>query len=1313
MTAQIPAAAATDVPNEARPALSDGLAILIVGMHRSGTSALAGMMMRLGIDVPGDLIPPAFDNPKGFFENRRFVEFDDRLLGELGFLYDDAVRIPDAAFAAATEAGAVERLRRLAALELGAAPRVLVKDPRICRLMPIWIPALEATGRKVATLHPLRHPMEVAQSLQKRNEFPLEQGLLLWLSHVLAAERDSRGRPRSFLMFDAVVRDWRAAAARIAADLAIAWPRSFEDAGADIDDFLSGDMRHHTAPERIDAPHGSLEWLVGETWDALAALIEAPESPDAMARLDAVSSTLGAAEGLFRGFVQNTNRLLGARYDRINSLEQHAAHMDHVVESRASEAAHQLEVERAETDRWRTHAGFLTEERDALEAMGQQLREERDQLHAAWQATQQSLQAVLVSFSWRAGAPLRRMAERVSPTARARIRSSLRPALRLVRGMASPRRAALPAMEGRVVTAEASASGAVDRPVRTYSEDDLRTAEAILRSPYFDAAYYAREAGISLIGFDAAVHYVTVGEAARRRPSPRFDPRFYALRYPDLAEAVPNLLAHFVLHGAAEGRAGSSAAAAMDYPEGRFDPARRTVLVIAHEASRTGAPILAWNIADRLHRTHNVVTLLMAGGEFEETFARASDVALGPVGRPACFDPFEAEAVVEEITRRYRIDFAIANSVETRHYAVALERAGVPVIALVHEFSTYYRPPGMLHDLYETASRLVFPARVVHEVSRLEYEAVRKRSCDIVPQGPSEVPKVASAKAKNAVNDPKLPGILRPPGFEDAFLVLGMGTVQQRKGVDLFVAAALAARNSAPERKFRFLWIGHGYKPAEDLNFSVYVQAQIELSGLEDCLDIIDNVADLEPVYERMDALLLPSRLDPLPNVSIDAALRGVPVVCFDGATGMSDILVEGEAARSLVVPHLDTHLAGVEIARLATDRAHYDAVSADLAAIARRTFDMNVYVGKLADLGEAAIAGSQGETRDRKAIAASPDLFDRDFYTGEVHPKLDRDEAIAHYVAASARRARGAAPDSYAYPRRPLPGFNPLRFEAEHPGLDRDPLADYAARGRPAGPWTHPVIRADGPTVAPPSGLKIALHGHFHYPELLPEFLKRLSANALGCDLFLTTDTPEALAALRGASHGYAKGRVELLEVPNRGRDIAPFLTALGHSTLSGYDLVGHLHGKRSLHTQGVDRTYGERWRTFLWEHLLGGAHPMADRIAAAFAADERIGLVFPEDPNLVGWDGSRKAAEGVAARMGIATPLPHAFDFPNGTMFWARPAALEPLFALNLAADDYPAEPLPKDGTLLHALERLLPFAAEKAGYTVATTLVPGSVR
>ena len=70
----------------------------------------------------------------------------------------------------------------------------------------------------------------------------------------------------------------------------------------------------------------------------------------------------------------------------------------------------------------------------------------------------------------------------------------------------------------------------------------------------------------------------------------------------------------------------------------------------------------------------------------------------------------------------------------------------------------------------------------------------------------------------------------------------------------------------------------------------------------------------------------------------------------------------------------------------------------------------------------------------------------------------------------------------------------------------------------------------------------------------------------------------------------------------------------------------------------------------------------------------------------------------------------MPPFFDFPIGTMFWARSAALKPLFDLKLARDDYPPEPIPYDGTILHAIERLLPFVAQHAGYRVATTHVPG---
>ena len=174
--------------------------------------------------------------------------------------------------------------------------------------------------------------------------------------------------------------------------------------------------------------------------------------------------------------------------------------------------------------------------------------------------------------------------------------------------------------------------------------------------------------------------------------------------------------------------------------------------------------------------------------------------------------------------------------------------------------------------------------------------------------------------------------------------------------------------------------------------------------------------------------------------------------------------------------------------------------------------------------------------------------------------------------------------------------------------------------------------------------------------------------------------------------------------------RDLAPFLQGLHDGLYSGYDLVGHFHSKRSPH---VDKTTGERWREFMWEHLIGGEFAIADSILEAFAGDARLGLVFAEDPHLNGWDENLEIAGNLAILMKLAQPLPMHFDFPIGTMFWARPDALKPFNRLNLCRDDFPAEPLPIDGTLLHALERLIPFAAANAGFGYATTYVRNSKR
>jgi lipopolysaccharide biosynthesis protein len=238
---------------------------------------------------------------------------------------------------------------------------------------------------------------------------------------------------------------------------------------------------------------------------------------------------------------------------------------------------------------------------------------------------------------------------------------------------------------------------------------------------------------------------------------------------------------------------------------------------------------------------------------------------------------------------------------------------------------------------------------------------------------------------------------------------------------------------------------------------------------------------------------------------------------------------------------------------------------------------------------------------------------------------------------------------------------------------------------------------------------MRIVLHGHFYHAELAADFFVRLRSNLSRCDLFLSTNSHEKVELVREAAEGYDRGEVVIRVVPNRGRDIGPLLTLFADDIVKRYDIIGHVHGKRTTHTA----PHGDPWREFLLQNLIGGMYPMMDIIISRFLADGRLGLVFPNDPHLCDWGENSSIGMNLATRIGINGRLPPFFEFPVGTMFWARAEALQPLFDLKLDWQDYPEEPAPTDGTLLHALERLLPFAAQHAGYRCAATYVPNVMR
>ena len=119
-----------------------------------------------------------------------------------------------------------------------------------------------------------------------------------------------------------------------------------------------------------------------------------------------------------------------------------------------------------------------------------------------------------------------------------------------------------------------------------------------------------------------------------------------------------------------------------------------------------------------------------------------------------------------------------------------------------------------------------------------------------------------------------------------------------------------------------------------------------------------------------------------------------------------------------------------------------------------------------------------------------------------------------------------------------------------------------------------------------------------------------------------------------------------------------------------------------------------------------------MADAILSEIHKDPDLGLVFPDDPGCLGWTDNRSQAEALASRLGLP-PLPESINFPVGTMFWARQGALSKLYELGLTWQDYPDEPLGYDGTMLHAIERLLPQICLASGKRYAVTHVPGFSR
>lgn len=211
--------------------------ILVLGMHRSGTSALTGVLQKMGIELGSELLPATIENEKGYFENIKIMDLNDRILLENKSVWSDTKYdffIDENLFDIY-----VKEAKEILDEEFQYSKIFAIKDPRLCLIFPIWEEALKQLKIQVKIILPYRNPFEVAKSLKTRNAFSTEKSLMLWSKYFYHAEFYSRNHERIFVDFALLVTNLSEQIKRIESFLGIK-----KDDKTEIEQFIDSALKH-------------------------------------------------------------------------------------------------------------------------------------------------------------------------------------------------------------------------------------------------------------------------------------------------------------------------------------------------------------------------------------------------------------------------------------------------------------------------------------------------------------------------------------------------------------------------------------------------------------------------------------------------------------------------------------------------------------------------------------------------------------------------------------------------------------------------------------------------------------------------------------------------------------------------------------------------------------------------------------------------------------------------------------------------------------------------------------------------------------
>ena len=401
---------------------SQARAIVIAGMHRSGTSALSRTLNLVGCEMSEVLVGgDQRGNERGHWESQRINELNNEILASAGSRWDDWEAINPSWYASPLYAKYFEQARETLKLEFPTAPLYVIKDPRFCRLMGLWLNVIESLDAQPLVVMPIRSPQDVAASLLTRDNIHPSIGRLLWLRHVLDAEAGSRSCQRVTVSFDDLLRDWRGLVVRIGERLELSWPKVSSASELDIDEFLTPDLRHHADSGDAIEPSAQIVRWIADCHDILQRWCADDERDSDLATLDEIRSSLNALGPLFgrpielgRRAMRSARRLEGERKELASLLETEtgrSTELQRVVTQTAAEAESLRQATARQAEEIAEQRARIDGQEQRLASLGDALTNARHQtasLMAAVNERERRIASLLESSSWRLTAPLRK-----------------------------------------------------------------------------------------------------------------------------------------------------------------------------------------------------------------------------------------------------------------------------------------------------------------------------------------------------------------------------------------------------------------------------------------------------------------------------------------------------------------------------------------------------------------------------------------------------------------------------------------------------------------------------------------------------------------------------------------------------------------------------------------------------------------------------------------------------------------------------------------------------------------------------------------